>query len=255
MNDAGHAQPAPPGVLWFTGVRRSVPFVVRPYRPGDRAAIRRLCCDTGFLGQPIERVFADRELYADLYVEPYLRYEEDLAFVAEAEGRVVGYLLGAARADFARLRVFAASRVALKMLARYVEGAYRHSPDGGRFVRWLLTRSFREQPPRPDCAAHLHFNLSAEVRGRGVAIALWRRFEMALRERAVSEYYAQFLSYPGRQPERVYLRYGLRECARRRCRVFDGALSVPVWLVCMHKPLAAAPAAASAMLSSAETQA
>jgi len=31
--------------------------VIRPYRPGDRAAVRAICADTGFLGQPIDPVF------------------------------------------------------------------------------------------------------------------------------------------------------------------------------------------------------
>ena len=40
-------------------------FTIREYRPSDREAVRRLCCDTGFLGEPIDPVYEDRELFAD----------------------------------------------------------------------------------------------------------------------------------------------------------------------------------------------
>ena len=46
-------------------------FQVRAYRPEDRAVIRRICADTGFLGKPIDPVFEDRELFADFLTAPY----------------------------------------------------------------------------------------------------------------------------------------------------------------------------------------
>ena len=30
------------------------PFLIRGYRRSDREAVRKLCCDTGFLGDPID---------------------------------------------------------------------------------------------------------------------------------------------------------------------------------------------------------
>jgi hypothetical protein len=38
---------------------------LRVYRSEDLAAVRRICADTGFLGEPIDPVFEDRELFAD----------------------------------------------------------------------------------------------------------------------------------------------------------------------------------------------
>ena len=38
-------------------------FSIRKYRASDRAAVRRLCCETGFLGNPIDPVFEDRDLF------------------------------------------------------------------------------------------------------------------------------------------------------------------------------------------------
>ena len=57
---------------------------VRGYRASDRARIRGLCCNTGFLGQLIDPVFRDRELFAELFTGLYLEHEPEWALVAEA---------------------------------------------------------------------------------------------------------------------------------------------------------------------------
>jgi hypothetical protein len=70
-------------------------FQVRRYRPSDRDSVRALCCETGFLGNAIDPVFEDRELFADFLTDYYLRHEPDSAFVVTKNDIVQGYLLGA----------------------------------------------------------------------------------------------------------------------------------------------------------------
>src|SRR5512135_2374593 len=78
---------------------------IRPYRPEDRPAICRLCCETGFLGNPIDPVYQDRELFAELFTRPYLDHQSEWALVVEVNGRVVGYLLGSVCPNFDRLQL------------------------------------------------------------------------------------------------------------------------------------------------------
>src|SRR6516162_7813801 len=94
-----------PGIFEKIGVEveplqtaRSV--TMRSYRRADRQTIRQICCDTGFLGKPVDAIFQDRELFADLFTKPYLEHEPEWALVAEAEDRVVGYLLGSVSKHF-----------------------------------------------------------------------------------------------------------------------------------------------------------
>src|SRR5947207_13383081 len=70
------------------------PFIIRSYRPSDRAAVRRLCCRTGFLGEPIDPVYEDHELFADFLTTYYTDKEPESSFVLEVDGEIRGYLLG-----------------------------------------------------------------------------------------------------------------------------------------------------------------
>src|ERR671928_2211423 len=69
-------------------------FTIRNYRPSDRDAVRRLCCLTGFLGEPIDPVYEDRELFADFLTTYYTDHEPQSCFVLEIDGTIQGYLLG-----------------------------------------------------------------------------------------------------------------------------------------------------------------
>ena len=65
-------------------------FTIRSYRPSDREAVRRLCCQTGFLGEPIDPVYEDRELFADFLTTYYTDHEPESSFVIEREGELYG---------------------------------------------------------------------------------------------------------------------------------------------------------------------
>src|SRR5260221_5385756 len=69
-------------------------FTLRSYQAADRARIRTLCCETGFLGNPIDPVFEDRELFADYLTAYYTDWEPESAFVLLVNGEIRGYLLG-----------------------------------------------------------------------------------------------------------------------------------------------------------------
>jgi len=66
-------------------------FQIRKFRVGDRDTVRGLCCDTGFLGNPIDPVFEDRRLFADFLTAYYTDWEPESAFVIEVDGQVKGY--------------------------------------------------------------------------------------------------------------------------------------------------------------------
>jgi len=212
---------------------------IRPYSPADRLAVRRLCCETGFFGKPVDVFFQDRELFADLFTNAYLDYEPDWALVAEVDRRVIGYLLGAVSRRFDLLLLYSGFRTAARMLFRLASGRYSAHPRSGRFVRWLLTCGFSEQPKHPANASHLHWDLESGFRGRGICFHLWNVYERRLREAGIRHCYGAFFSYDKRRPEVVYSRYGFEVFDRKRTTIFQPEIPDPIDVVCVHKDLSA----------------
>lgn len=212
--------------------------IVRPYRPADRGAIRRICCDTGFLGNPIETIFSDREIFADLFTNPYLDYGDDWAWVAEDGGEVVGYLLGAVSPSFGYRLMYSGFQTTMKLITRAATGCYAGHPRSRHFIRWLLTSGYREQPKHPDNAAHLHLNVERSYRGRGLGLRLWRAFEQQLGTADVRNCYGAFFSRPRRRPEAVYSKLGFSVFDRKATTIFQPEISEPIEIVCVHRKVA-----------------
>jgi hypothetical protein len=191
-----------------------VPHVIRPYRPGDRAAIRRICADTGFLGKPIDPVFEDRELFADYLVNYYLDAEPESTFVCELDGVVQGYVMGS---RFPRRKARYEARhlplLALRGTWRCFTRPYGAASRG--YIRWILTQARREVPPAPPKMPHMHFNILPKGRSVAATRELLDIFFAHLRDHGEIGVYGQVVSYGVRRGERMFARYGFRVIDQR----------------------------------------
>ncbi|HUD46022.1 MAG TPA: GNAT family N-acetyltransferase [Candidatus Baltobacteraceae bacterium] len=210
---------------------------IRAYREADRGAICRLCCDTGFLGGPVDPLFRDRDLFADLFTRPYLDHEPERVFVVETHRQVVGYVLGSVREHFDLVLMRSGLWTTSRMLLRLAGGRYNDHPRSRRFIRWLLTAGFWEQPKHPRAGAHLHFQLAKSHRGQGIAQRLWERYEREIRAAGIKQCYGAFYSQPRRRPEMAYARFGFTVFDRRRTTLFEPEIRDPVEVVCVSKSL------------------
>lgn len=151
---------------------------IRDYRAADRLAVRQIACDTADAGEPVDRLFHDRETVADVLTRYYTDYEPRSLWVAECDGRVVGYLTGC-------LNTRGQERVTRKKtLPRAVTGAIAR----GALLHldmWRLLAAFAGTVilggfPHPiDPAvypAHFHINIREGFRGRGLGPQLVEAF-------------------------------------------------------------------------------
>ncbi|ALW88331.1 GNAT family N-acetyltransferase [Deinococcus actinosclerus] len=71
-------------------------FTLRPARETDRAALYRICLETGASGEDATHLYADPLILGHVYAGPYLTYAPEFAFVLEDQrsGEVMGYVLG-----------------------------------------------------------------------------------------------------------------------------------------------------------------
>jgi hypothetical protein len=210
---------------------------VRQYREDDREELRRICCETGFLGFPIDPIYQDRELFADLFTNPYLDYEPEWTLVVETGGRIAGYLMGSVNPNFHRILMLSGFQTACRMLSRLLTGKYTDHPRSEQFVRWVLVRGVMEQPRHPENAGHLHMNLERPLRWGSVARRLLAMYEEMLSAADLDSYYVKFFSCSQRNPERMYHRLKFEIYDRVLSTIFHPEVPVTLSVVCAHKKL------------------
>jgi GNAT superfamily N-acetyltransferase len=193
----------------------AAPALVRVAKtPADWAAIRSLCCRTGNAGQPLDR---ERwPLFEELWIGPYQRLVPDWTYVAEVDGRVVGYLTGCP--DTAALRRARRFRVTLRLLVAIACRRYAWTVDARRVV--ALAFRFRRGTEARVAArlpadlhrthpAHLHMNVETEHRRHGLGAALIQRYAQDLTTIGVPGIHL----FCGPGPRAFYERNGFTELA------------------------------------------
>ncbi len=210
------------------------PVVVRKFREEDRQTVRWLCCETGFLGQPIDPIFQDRELFADFLTSYYLDHEPEAAFVMEVEGEVRGYLLGCRFPLRNQFHNFLQNIcLFFVMLVRYL----RYNAASRRFAHWILLNGWREVPAAPRRTAHFHINLLPDARsisGTRLIIDAYLDYLRACGEKRV---YGQMVSFDNRRGEKMFRRYGFRVLDRMEITKYRALHPEPVYLCTVVKDL------------------
>lgn len=183
--------------------------VIRFYRKEDRAAVRKICADTGFLGSPIDPLFEDRELFADYLTQYYTDREPQSTLVCEVNGQIMGYLMGSRLHRSYRLyRIWNNAWLFLKGIYRYFSRPYNAASR--QYIRWLLSRASAESPHTPQGLPHFHINILAQARSVGTARAIIDHFLDYLKEHGDKGVYGQVIAFEGRRSIRTFERYGFR---------------------------------------------
>ncbi len=188
------------------------PFTIRSYRKTDRDAVRRLCCQTGFLGTPIDPVYEDRQLFADFLTTYYTDWEPESSFVVEIDGEIRGYLLGSRKPLLNQLYSFWQNiSLFLKALTRY----FRYHQASRRFVRWTLVHGWREATTRALMSAYLSY--------------LYRCGEKRV--------YGQIVTFESRRGEQMFERYGFKVLNRAEITKYKAFYPQSVYLSTVIKNL------------------
>lgn len=148
----------------------------------DLAAMREVCVRTGDNGADATGRWSDDGLLPDVYLEPYLRYADGLAWVVDEGSGPIGYLVGAADTQ-AFVRWW--ERAWVDEFVRRHGRAPRSDEE-----RWLFDGGTRPElmmrdVPLGQYPAHLHIDLLPEAQGRGYGRRLMHVLGEELRNRGV----------------------------------------------------------------------
>jgi len=209
-------------------------FSIRSYRPSDREAVRRLCCETGFLGEPIDPVYEDRQLFADFLTTYYTDWEPESSFVVEIGGEIHGYLLGSRKPLRNQLYSFWQNvSLFLKALTRYP----RYNDRSRRFIRWMLAYGWREVPAAPRRIPHFHINLLPDARKMSTTRAIMSAYLSYLYRCGEKHVYGQIVTFESRRGERLFERYGFKVLNRAEITKYKAFYPESVYLSTVMKNL------------------
>jgi hypothetical protein len=209
-------------------------FTIRNYRPSDREAIRALCCSTGFLGEPIDPVYEDRELFADFLTTYYTDHEPESSFVLEMHGEIRGYLLGCRWPLRNQLySLYQNVWLFLRALGRY----FRYCGPSRRFIRWTLVHGWREVPAAPRRTPHFHINLLPSARKISTTRALMSAYLSYLYRCGEKRVYGQMVTFESRRGEKMFERYGFKVMNRAEITKYKAYYPEAVYLSTVVKNL------------------
>lgn len=215
-------------------MKDGTPYKIRSYRRADRDAVRRLCCATGFLGDPIDPVYEDRELFADFLTTYYTDHEPESSFVIEVDGELRGYLLGSRKPLRNQLYSFYQNVcLFLRALMRY--GHYHERSR--RFILWILMNGWREVPAAPRRTPHFHINLLPDARKVSTTRALLSAYFSYLYRSGEKRVYGQIVTFESRRGEKMFERYGFKVLNRAEITKYKSFYPQSVYLSTVIKNL------------------
>ena len=207
-------------------------FQVRNYQPSDRNSVRALCCETGFLGNPIDPVFEDRELFADFLTDYYLKHEPDSAFVVIKDGALKGYLLGSRYPRKHQLHSLTQNIVyGGKVLSRY----FGYRQESRRFIHWMISKAWREVPAAPRTVGHFHINILPEAKSIRVCRKLIETYLRYLYDHGIKMVHAQIVTFEDRRGFKLFERYGFKVLNQSEITKYREFTDQPVYLCTIIK--------------------
>jgi GNAT superfamily N-acetyltransferase len=161
---------------------------IRKFGVQDRASVRRISCETAFVGEPRARIFSDDEILADALTVYFTDYEPQSCFVAVAHERVVGYISGA-KDTMAMERIFNQRILSGLLMKAFRRGVFFNRKNLWFFWRCLVSMlkgEFRAPSFSREFPAIVHINLDKDFQRQAIGSKLIARFLQYLKEEGVS---------------------------------------------------------------------
>jgi GNAT superfamily N-acetyltransferase len=161
---------------------------IRKFSVQDRVDLRRISCETAFVGREKGKIFSDDEILADALTIYFTDYEPQSCFVAVANNKVVGYISGAKDAK-AMEQVFNRRILPGLLIKAFRRGVFFNRRNL-KFFWYCLISMLKGEFRAPDFSrefpAILHINLDNNSRGQDVGSTLIARFLQYLKEEGIS---------------------------------------------------------------------
>ncbi len=173
-------------------------ILIRTFKTSDRATVRRISCETSFLEHSRHSIIDDDEILADILTRYFTDYEPESCFVAEINGEIHGYIIGAVNEE-KMLRIFYRKVFPLIFLKAIFRGFFFKWKHWRLFFSYL--NGFRKQEfghhinLNPLFPSVLHINIDPPFRGKSIGKDLIQCFLNYLKQQGTSGVHLVTMSF------------------------------------------------------------
>jgi ribosomal protein S18 acetylase RimI-like enzyme len=161
---------------------------IRPYRPGDESALASICLRTAASGDDATGLLEDDDIWASMFLLPYLEHDPAFASVVEDDdGELGGYIVAAADTD--AYESWFAETWWPRFAQRWPEPAQELTPQDG-LLRYAYSRRSGLNPHAAAYPAHLHIDLLPEFQRQGFGRRLIETLQRQLRKADITGLHA-----------------------------------------------------------------
>jgi ribosomal protein S18 acetylase RimI-like enzyme len=157
---------------------------IRPFRPGDESALASVCLRTAASGGDATGLLADDDIWASIFVLPYLEHDPVFASVVVADsGEPAGYIV--ATGDTDAFESWFADTWWPRFAERWPEPAEELTRQD-RLLRYAYSRRGGRNPYAAAYPAHLHIDLLPQLQRQGFGRRLIELLQQQLRDAGIT---------------------------------------------------------------------
>ena len=207
-------------------------MIIQSFHEENSDALLKIAADTAFFGNPVEEFLEDRRLFCDIVYQYYLNFEPQNCWVATENQIVIGFLVGCfdSRVQTQQWRSSTFPLILKKLFLK----KYRIGPLTRKFLLNLIRTRLTEKQNSVDFSsypAHLHINVDANWRGRGVGRQLLDKYITDLSQKRVPGVHLNTSSH-NISACKLYERMGFQLLSSHSTRLWSHLISDPIELRC-----------------------
>jgi ribosomal protein S18 acetylase RimI-like enzyme len=167
-------------------------MLIRKYKPSDRKQVEYIHFETGFLGNSMSRFLSGRKIWNNA-IKYYLEKEPESIFVAEDDGKVIGYLLGClddSKHNVTVEKILESFSIIFKLPFMSKKDKKFWKSRTGAISKIIIGKSGERKLKHPEKSGHIHINLLPQARGKGVGSKLLNAFIKYAKSKGVKTIHA-----------------------------------------------------------------
>jgi len=153
-------------------------FIIRKYEKKDRKAVRRIACDSAFMGEPCEIFFEGRDFLADILTMYFTDYEPESCFITEVDGAVAGYLIGTT--DSSKFKKIFLFNILPRLILKFIFKGIIFSKKNILYFYYSFCSLVKGEFKAPDISkeypALLHINIDEKYRKMKMGTVLIKNY-------------------------------------------------------------------------------